>query len=303
MLGLCSGSYYVDPEVRPAGLFLFRRYLASPGYSFFFATTCNLNSGTILKRHGATAVPCSQTDYVLPLRFDVMLPELLARKPWSRMTRELARRLGRCGNMVSRLAARRSVSLMIEPSRDWEKLSALSYQHRADNVITADRSVDFLRWRYGPSSPNRSSDICLFRDESGNEGWFALGWCMLGRRGQIRASLVLDVVWPRGQIDFGDIVHAMVQRIATTADMIRFPSRSMLDYREFSRWIVARTLQAPRVWAVAATDCLSLDLSSLDCVLADGDSGWTTQFEEPALASGSGTQEHRYPAPQRVRGR
>ena len=49
MLGLCSGSYYVDPEVRPAGLFLFRRYLASPGYSFFFATTCNANSGAIFK--------------------------------------------------------------------------------------------------------------------------------------------------------------------------------------------------------------------------------------------------------------
>src|SRR5437016_10647197 len=41
LLGLCSGSYFVEPPARAMGFFLFKKYLDSVGYAFFFATTCN----------------------------------------------------------------------------------------------------------------------------------------------------------------------------------------------------------------------------------------------------------------------
>src|ERR1700681_675835 len=36
LLGLCSGSFFVEPQARMLGFYLFKKYLRSPGYSFFF---------------------------------------------------------------------------------------------------------------------------------------------------------------------------------------------------------------------------------------------------------------------------
>jgi hypothetical protein len=35
VMGLCSGAFFVDPEARSLGFFLFKRHLRSPGYALF----------------------------------------------------------------------------------------------------------------------------------------------------------------------------------------------------------------------------------------------------------------------------
>ena len=66
LLGLCSGSFFVEPQARTLGYYLFKKYLSSPGYSFFFATTCNANSGALWGRLGGCAVPNSETERITP---------------------------------------------------------------------------------------------------------------------------------------------------------------------------------------------------------------------------------------------
>ena len=296
ILGLCSGSYFVEPEVRTAGFFLFRKYLETPGYSLFFATTCNANSSALWQRVGGAGGPGSQVKYILPIRFDVVIPAMLGRRVRSKLAIEISRRIGRCGNLASRLLTRRSATLAVEPCRDWDKLSSLSRYHMPRDLMTADRSVAFLRWRYGERSPNRDSEICVFRDTKGNEGWFALGWRMLGSRGEVHACIVLDAVWPRDQIDFGQILMAIVRRVANVADAVYFPPRPRLDYQKFSRWIISRTLEAPQVWGVAG-EAASVSVTTLDLVYADGDSGWSNRYEnEPASSTGR-SSEISFPSP------
>src|SRR5258708_21651900 len=88
VLGLCSGSFFVEPQARTLGYYLFRKYLRSPGYSFFFATTCNDNSGPLWRNLGGCAVPNSETEHILPLRLDVMLPALVSVKTSSGVHRQ-----------------------------------------------------------------------------------------------------------------------------------------------------------------------------------------------------------------------
>jgi hypothetical protein len=278
LVGLCSGSYYVEPQVRTAGFFLFKRYLEYAGYSFHFATTCNANSGNIWEKVGGAAMPNSGTEYILPLRFDVMVPAFMGGRFLSGIARGMGRVLGRCANSVSGLVRRRTSMLRVEPSRDWDKLSDLSRRHRSEELITAERSVPFLEWRYGQNSPNRLADVCLFRDVHGNEGWFALGERMLGRDGHVRSAMLLDAVWPRARIHPREILPAIIERASRWADAIFFTPRPGVDFREISRLIVPRRFEAPRVWAKAPKGT-GFDLASLDVVSADGDSGWSNRFE------------------------
>ncbi|HEV8439246.1 MAG TPA: hypothetical protein VGT40_14225 [Methylomirabilota bacterium] len=270
-LGLGSGSFFVEPQARALGFYLFKRYLNSPGYSFFFSTTCNANSGALWKTVGAGAVPDSDTEYMLPLKLEVMLPAFLTRRTSNAFAADIARVLGRCANPVLQLLARRSVDLIIEPCRDWDKLAELFRRHRPPHRITTDRSAAFLQWRYGESAHNHPFDICVFRDGRGHEGWFALGHMRRGRQSQIRGCVLLDAIWPREQIGFKDILPAILQRVASTADAVFFQPRLGLDYGESSRWIIPCRLEAPRAFAVSPKDGGPLAVASLDLVAADGD--------------------------------
>jgi hypothetical protein len=278
LVGLCSGSYYVEPQVRTAGFFLFKRYLEFAGYSFHFATTCNANSGKIWEKVDGAPMPNSETEHILPLRFDVMVPTFIGGRLLNGMAAGMGRALGRCGNFVSGLLQRRTSRLRVEPCRDWDRLAELSRRHRPRELITADRSVPFFEWRYGQNSPNHLADVCLFQDAHGNEGWFALGERMLGRDGQVRSAMVLDAVWPRSRMHPREILPAMIERASGWADAIFFSPRPGMDFRECSRLIVPRRFEAPRVWA-KALEGTGFDLASLDVVSADGDSGWSNRFE------------------------
>ena len=140
LLALCSGSFFVRPQARTQGLYLFKRYLSSPGYSFFFATTCNANSGALWRTLGGCAVPDSERGYLLPLRLEAVLPAFLTGRTSSRLAAGIARLVGRGADPVLKLLGRRA-RLTIEPCRDWEKLAALSRRHRCAHLITTVRGV------------------------------------------------------------------------------------------------------------------------------------------------------------------
>jgi hypothetical protein len=272
LLGLCSGAFFVEPEARMLGFFLFKRHLSSSGYSFFFSTSCNANSGPVWKTMGGRSVPNSDTEYILPLRLDVMFPTFLTGTISNRAA-GMARIAGQCANPVLQLLARKATDLTIEPCRDWEKLSSLFHRHRCAQSMTTDRSAAFLAWRYAENSPNHPADICLFRDKSGNEGWFALGHVVRGRQEEIQGRILMDAIWPRDKMNFTDIFPAILRRVADKTDAIFFHPRSGIDYGECSRWIIPR--RGPtRIFAVAAKGGPPVPVSSLDLVPADGDSAF-----------------------------
>ena len=276
LLGLCSGSYFVEPQARALGYFLFKKYLNSSGYSFFFATTCNAASAAIWQKSGASAVPDSETDYMLPLKLDVLLPAFLPARISSRLAAGTARTFGWCADQMLHLFAPGSRELTVEHCRDWEKLSELFRRNRSQHLITSERSAQFLRWRYGPGSPNYPSDIYVFRDQRGNEGWLSLGKMIRGRHQvQVRGCVLLDAIWPRGKMSFRDILPVILQLVPSDADAIFFESRSGLDYGKCSRLIIPHRLEAPRVWVMTRKGSARLQASALDLVSTDGDSAWS----------------------------
>jgi homoserine O-succinyltransferase len=269
--GLGSGSFFVEPRARTLGLYLFKRYLSAPDYSFFFSTTCNANSAALWKALGASAVPDTDTEYMLPLRLDVVLPVLLASRTGRAWAAELARVVGRFANPLVRRLARTSSGLSVEPCRDWEKLAALFRRHRSPDSTTTDRSPRFLEWRYGQNANNHPFDVCVVRDTRGQEGWFALGHVVRELQRTIHGRVLLDAVWPRGAMSFGDILPAILQRVAADADAVFFQPRRGVDYRECGRWIIPCRLEAPKIFAITRKGGAPLAVSSLDLVPADGD--------------------------------
>lgn len=149
LLGLCSGSFFVEPSARSMGFYLFKKYLSSPGYSFHFATTCNANSEPLWRLLGGRVVPHSEIEHVVPLRLDRMLPAFAATWTSNQIVAEIARSAGRYANPILRSFTRSSSALTTEPCQDWEKLSDLFHRHRSAHRITSDRSVESLQWRYG----------------------------------------------------------------------------------------------------------------------------------------------------------
>jgi hypothetical protein len=277
LLCLCSGSFFVEPPARPLGLYLFRKYLGSPGYSFFFSTTCNAQSGELWRKLGGCAVPNSEIEYVLPLRLDVMIPAIVDTMTSSDAVSGIARICGRFANPILRLITRPSAKLAIEPSQDWEKLSELSRRYRSPSFITGDRSAEFLRWRYGSASPLYPCGIYLFRDNQGNEGWFSLGNVLRGGQQQICGSILLDAIWPREKMSFRGILEEILRLAASRADAIFFRPRPGVDYREYSPWIIPRRLETPRVFVMMRKGAPSLDLNLFDYDDSD-DSAWSFQW-------------------------
>jgi hypothetical protein len=264
----------VERPAQAFGGFLFKRYLKVPGYSFFFSTTCNRASGSLWKTVGASTLAAYDYEHILPLNLDVMLPAFVSGKTSSRAAMTLARILGSAATPIKRLMKQSPTKLAINPCNDWERLSSLFYRHRPWLCMTTDRSPAFLKWRYSESSPNHPVDIWLFRDTSGNEGWFALGNVRRGLHGQVRGQVLLDAVWPRDKIQFADIFPAVLRRVAHCADALFLQPRYGVDYRDCSRWILSRPWGAPRVYALPRAEEGSLSLPSLDLVPADGDSAF-----------------------------
>lgn len=261
---LCSGSFFVDPPARSMGFYLFKKYLSTPGYSFYFASTCNASSSELWKSIGGHPVPNSEMEYILPLRLDVVIPAFVAARTSSQVAARIARICGRSANPILRFLTRPTAKLTIEPCQDWEKLSELSRRHRPPNQITSDRSPALLRWRYGPGSPSYPCGVYLFRDELGNEGWFSLGDLTHGQEGPLRKTVLLDAIWPREQISFGCIFREIVGVTADSADVILFRWQPGLDYSECGRCVIPYKLAAPRAFVSIPKGAPDFPLGALD---------------------------------------
>jgi len=272
LFGLGSGSLFVEPQARTAGFYLFKKYLSSPGYSFFFSTTCNTNSAALFCQLGGGPVPNSAPEYVLPIKLDTLLPALVAGKTMNGALPAIARVFGRCANPILRLFERQSAELTIVPCKDWRKLSDLFLRYRSKDWITTDRSVEYLQWRYGQNPDLYPSGVYLFQDKRGNEGWFSLGTMIRGSQGQIRGSVLLDAVWPREKMSFRDVFGGILQIAAPHAHALFFRPRPGLDYSECSPWIIPRRWASPSVFAIARKGDPRFAAASLDLAFADGDS-------------------------------
>jgi len=264
LLGLGSGSFFVEPLARSLGFYLFKKYLRTPGFAFYFASTCNARSGELWKAMGGYAVPNSETEYILPLRLDVVIPAFVAAKTASQVAARMARICGRSANPMLRLLTRSSTKLAIEPCQDWEKLAELSRRHRPPHHITNDRSPALLKWRYGPGSPAYPCAIYVFRDESGNEGWFSLGDLRHGEEGRPRESVLLDAIWPRERMSFQPIFREIARAAAASADAVLFRPQPGVDYSKYSRCIIPHQLEAPRAFVCLPKGAAGFPLDSLD---------------------------------------
>jgi hypothetical protein len=269
MTGLGAGSFFVDTPARSMGFFLLRKYLASPGCSFFFTTTCNASSAALWQSIGARAVPGSDVEYVLPLQLDATIPAFLASRGYNKITRNLIRGLSRLANPAWRALTARSSKLRVEPCQDWEKLAALarpgfSTTGQGARELSPDRTAEYLEWRYGPGSPHYPCDIFHFSDNLGNEGWFSLASMVRGGLGEIRGSMLLDVFWPREKMAFEPVFNAILCRAARGADAIFFRSRPGADYRSCSRWVIRRHLEAPKAFVYGGKGAAQLPLDAFD---------------------------------------
>ncbi len=281
-LGLCSGSFFVEPPARSMGFYLFKKYLNSPGYSFHFATTCNANSEPLWRMLGGSEIPNSEMEYIVPLRLDGMLPAFVAARTSSEIAKAIARVAGACANPLLRFLGRASADLTIEPCQDWEKLSELSRRHRSFDHITCERSAEVLQWRYGPGSPVFPCDIYLFRDNQGNEGWFSLGNLI---RGDIRGPFLLDVVWPRGKMSFKRIFQEILCLAPAGADAVFFRRQPGLDHREFCRWAIPHNVEA-RTFVIKPKDS---PLKALDLLDYDDNDYVAWMFHGTSLENAPGS--------------
>lgn len=245
---LGTGSFFVDAAAKSMGFFLFKKFLNIPGFAFHFASTCNLDSSELWKSVGGCPVPHSDTDYVLPLKMDVMMPAFIASKTNSGAAAELARIFGRATDPILRFLTRPTAGLSIEPCEDWEKLAELARRNRSDKVTTTDRSAAFLKWRYGPASPFYPCQVQLVRDQQGNEGWFALIELTNGKQGAFRESSLVEAVWPVDKMNFKDFLGEVLKQAALMSDAVFIRPRPGLDLREYSRWVIPRKLPAPRAF-------------------------------------------------------
>jgi hypothetical protein len=272
-VGLCSGSFFVEPAARMSGFILFRKYLANASRDFFFSTTCNTQSGALWSKLGAASVPNSEFEYILPINSGVMLPAFVEGRGLASSVLKVAEMTGRALRPFLKPLQRMRSALPTERCRDWDKLSDLSYRHRAPKYLTAERSVQFLRWRYGAGSPDRSAEVCVFRDGRGNEGWFSLVSTTRGRHGQIRGVLLLDAVWPRERIEFQQIFAAILDcpRVRS-ADALFLHPRLGVDYTRCGRLLFRRRLEGPTCYVRAGQK--EVPASALDLAASDGDSGF-----------------------------
>ncbi len=264
LLGLCSGSFFVEPPARSLGFYLFKKYLSTPGYSFYFASTCNARSSELWRSMGGHPVPNSETEYILPIRLDVLIPAFVAARTSSEVAAGLARVCGRSANPILRFLTRSAAGLAIEPCQDWEKLSELSRRHRPLGHMTSDRSAEVLRWRYGPGSPAYPCGVYLLRDEVGNEGWFALGDLHRGAEGRSREAFLLDAIWPRERMNFNRVFREILRVAAASADVIVFRGQPGLNYSEYSRCVIPHNLGAPRAFVSVPKGTPRFPVDSLD---------------------------------------
>jgi hypothetical protein len=248
LVGLAAGDFFIDASARMQGFFMLRRYFKLRHGDFWFANSCNRQSGPLWAKCGAALVPESDVEYLYPLKFGPLAEELAIRKQWPGALRSLLRSLGPGADLIA--------SLRIPGNRfqlgycsNLEKLSDLAARCRNPRLLQPERSVAHLRWQYGdpPETPRegQKNRIYTFSDRAGAEGWFSLGFDRRGRADQIRTARLMDAVWPEDRLSFSEILPAVLAAARGNIDLVSIRGRVGLRLNENARGFKRRRLIAP----------------------------------------------------------
>jgi hypothetical protein len=230
LLGLGAHNFFVDPTARMQGFMLFRRYLNNPKADFCFSTTCNTNSGPLWAKCGAVHLPDSDSEYLLVLRYGPVLKELAIKKGVPKAVASVLLLAGPPAGLVLRPRGKHS-GLKCERCDDWERLSAIAERNRDPTRVTPERSAKVLQRRFDAMCRDARSSgsldgIYRFTASSGHEGWFLISAKLRGSTGQVRGLDLLDVVWPRGSLEFSSVISAVIEVAGSRADVLSIRDRS-----------------------------------------------------------------------------
>ncbi len=248
LLGLAAGDFFIDSSARMQGFFLLRRFLAMKGADFWYANSCNRQSGPLWAKCGAAQVPESEVEYLFPFRLGPIIQELALRKGWSPA---ISKMLGVVGPLATLVAAPRlpKKRFQIEYCVDLDRLSDLSRRHRKPELLQPERSSAYLRWLYGGlpavEADGQKMSIYTFRNDAGEEGWFAMVFEPRGGLEQIRSARLLDVVWPQNRSSFTDVLPAIVEVARRRTDLLSMRGRVGFGLHDGDLGLRRRTLLAP----------------------------------------------------------
>ncbi len=260
LVGLAAGDFYIDAAARMQGFFMLRRYFKLQHGDFWFANSCNRQSGPLWAKCGAMLVPESDVEYVFPLKLGPLAEELAIRKQWPGAVRRLLGSLGPGADIIAALRIPGN-RFQISYCSDLEKLSELAARCRNPRLLQPDRSVAHLKWQYGdpPETPQdgQTRQIFTFSDRSGAEGWFALGFDRRGREDQIRTARLLDAVWPEDRLSFTAVLPAVIAAARGNIDLVSIRGRVGLKLNENARGFRRRRLLAPEAFLLSTTPSTS----------------------------------------------
>lgn len=272
LAGLCSSCFFVRPEARLEAFLIFKKYLTAPRYDFYFGTTCSSYSGKLWQKLRGLPVPGSQFEFILPFRTGTLLEALADSKRLHRNWGTLARIIGYGTDTLRTELIKKPRRLTSQKTADWEHLASLSKRHRRAELLTTERSVEFLMWRYEWCTAIPPHQVYSFKDSQGNEGWFSLGRVARGRRGQVRGAILLDCVWPREKIKLLDIVTLAADICSSECDALFLSARPGIQYANLRQMTIRRRLDGPQSFTLAANSSNAIDSNIFDFVPADGDS-------------------------------
>ncbi len=256
LLGLAAGNFFIDSSARMQGFFLLRRFLAMKGADFWYANSCNRQSGPLWAKCGAGQVPESEVEYIFPFRVGPIIQELAFRKKWPPT---IIKMLGIVGPVATLVAAPRlpKKRFKIEYCVDLDRLADLSERSRNPGLLQPERSTSYLRWLYGglPTTEADGQKMCIyaFNDDAGLEGWFSLIFEPRGGFDQIRSARLLDVVWLQDRSSFTDVLPAIIEVARRRTDLLSIRGRVGFGLHDGDMGLRRRTLLAPEGFILSRT--------------------------------------------------
>jgi hypothetical protein len=257
LLGMAAGNFFVDASARMQGFFLLKRFLASSGPDFWYANSCNRQSGPLWSKLGGVLVAESDVEYLFPFRLGPLLEEIAIRKNWPAPLRKTLKRAGPLASLIAAPRRRRN-PFRVEYCADLDRLADIAERDRNPRFLQADRSPAYLRWVYSSVPPTEGAEgasltLHRFQDTTGREGWFGLSFVPRGRDDQIRSARLYDVVWPHEHYAFAEILPAIVEVAAQRTDLLSIRGRIGLGLSDRIAGLRRRTLLAPEGFIVSKT--------------------------------------------------
>jgi hypothetical protein len=260
LVGLAAGDFFVDAAARMQGFFMLRRYFKLRHGDFWFANSCNRQSGPLWAKCGAILVPESDVEYLYPFKLGPLAEELAIRKQWPRAVKNLLGSLGPGADIIASLRIPGN-RFQVDYCADLEKLSELAAQCRNPELLQPERSMAHLKWQYGdlPEAPRdgQTKLIYTFNDRACVEGWFSLGFERRGREDQIRTARLMDAVWPEDRLSFTEILPAVIAAARPNVDLLSIRGRVGLKLNENAGGLKRRRLLAPEGFLLCSTPSTS----------------------------------------------